>query len=749
MGFGQYIVFKSMNGLLNQKLKGIAFRIVMLAIGLIAIGQTYWLMPRHFTQIDDIGVAESLMVRNMDYRDDCPKNLQDFRGQALLFITRSPERACKITTQLNRLSIIPSLWTYAPIQFWLTQAFLSPNHSYSYEEVKYWGRLPSFIFYLLGLAGFYLLLRYRWPDFSQRPLLILSMTIFLGLSLEERIHAAQMHSYAIGILANVLAFLAYINLVNPKNKSYASAFYSCGLFSLAIGMQYQSILLVVACLAGVLISYYLQVGRLNFAFMVRYSFLVCATALLSYAIVGNILGFSSRGANWNAGPNREFIVQGENLPEKLYSFFKLIIFQAPENIYAITSGIELISGAAYLLGLGFLSLMALGVWYLWNRRATHSNQIILVLLGVYAVIYFAFIFLGKLTFSPTRHFLFYLPVVVLLMGYGILAIQNTLVLTYIKATFLIYCLTSLIGFASVATPRMDKVSDGFFSALLQDSNASFLIFDGFDIEPMFSEAKNNQPIFWFSSGGFNCSHKQILVPGDRKLRFLTYGKNNPLALPHPDLESYLNQIIGNCTPHTSNDKQINFIHSVGYLVDSPSKTSIEFSSRVLNTLSINNQFIHLYEIDLNFDSHFYFASLDQGIDFSRPSYPEFLKYVSGVAQREDWGRWTDSNQGDTTLFGFKRPLPARFTLELKVVPYGPNISKPTKIRVDSQERTIVIDGKTSIYSLDFENPDGVDAIEIVAPRTAKSKSGASSSVDPRNIGIGLIHLKIKALDKLP
>ena len=743
------MVFKSADGLLSQKLKGIVFRISLVIIGLIAIGQTYWLMPRHFTQIDDIGVAESLMVRNMDYRDNCPKNLQEIRGKALLFITRSPERACQITTKLNRLSIVASLWTYAPIQFWLTQVFLSPNHSYSYEEVKYWGRLPSFIFYLLGLVGFYYLLRYRWPAFSSRPLLVLSMTVLLGLSLEERIHAAQMHSYAIGILANVLAFLAYINLVNSKNKSYSSALYSSGLFALAVGMQYQSILLVAACLAGVLISQYLQDKRLNFGYMVRYSFLVCTTVILSYAIVGNILGFSSRGANWNAGPNGEFIVQGVNFTEKLYSFFKLIIFQAHENIYAITSGIELSNSAAYFLGLGFLSLMALGVWYLWNRRVVYSNKVVLVLLGAYAVIYFAFIFLGKLTFSPTRHFLFYLPIVVLLIGYGILAIQNKLVLTYIKAAFLIYCITSLIGFASFAAPRMDKVSDGFFNPLLQESNASFLIFDGSDIEPMFTETRTNEPIFWFASGSFKCSDKQILVPNTRKLRFITFGKYHPLVLPHSDLENFINQVISNCTPHTVKDKQIITIQSKRYLVESPSKTSVELSSRVLNAISINNQFIHLYEMDLNFDSHLYFASLDQGIDFSRPSYPDFLKYVSGVAQREGWGRWTDSNQGDAALLGFTKPLPKHFTLELKAAPFGPNISKPTKIRVGSQEKMIVVDGKTSIYSLDFENPDGVDAIEIVAPRTNMSKSGASSSADPRNIGIGLIHLKIKAQDKLP
>ncbi|NQW57099.1 MAG: hypothetical protein HQ456_00175, partial [Polynucleobacter sp.] len=56
---------------------------------------------------------------------------------------------------------------------------------------------------------------------------------------------------------------------------------------------------------------------------------------------------------------------------------------------------------------------------------------------------------------------------------------------------------------------------------------------------------------------------------------------------------------------------------------------------------------------------------------------------------------------------------------------------------------------TNIYSLEFENPGGVDAIEITAPYSKPLKGGPSSSADPRNIGIGLIHLKIKDRDKLP
>lgn len=724
------------------------YSIALVAIGLFAVAQAYWLVPRHFTQIDDIGVAESLMIRNMDYRDDCAKNLQEFRGAALLFILQNPDRVCQITTKLNRLSIVSSLWTYAPMQFWLTQIFLTPDKHYSYESVKYLGRLPSFIFYVLGVCGFYWLIRFHIHEFSQRPILVLSLAVLISLSLEERIHAAQMHSYAIGILANVLSLYAYIKLLNLKDKSYLSIFSLSSLFAISIGMQYQAVLLVVASLIGIFISNYLLNKFLDFKFYLRYFFLVNSTALIAYSIVGNILGFSARGANWNAGPNGEFLVQENSFFEKLQEFINLIVSQTPENLYSIVSGIELSNSSAYLLGLILNIFLIFGILYLWKKREEHSSKVILILFFVYAFIYFTFIFFGKLTFSPTRHFLFYLPIVAILLGYGVLGIKNKFLITTLKIGFIGYCVFALISFIPFSKNRIDKVSEGFFNTLLQQSMSSFLIFDGFDIEPVFSESSIGEPIFWFSSGGLNCAHKEVLIPKDKSIKFMTYGKYNPLSFPHSGLEKFITQIINECTPHTVKSKQIISINSRGNWINDPSTTSVELSSRVLNSLSINNQFVLLYELKLNFDSHLYEATLGEGIDFSRPSYPSFMKYVSGISQREGWGRWTDANQGEHVLLGFNSPLPKRFSLELEAIPFEKNIGKITHIRVGDQIKAIIVDGKSKTFRLDFENMGSSDVIEITAPSASK-KIAKDAGADPRRIGVGLIRLKIKDLDKLP
>jgi hypothetical protein len=83
------------------------------------------------------------------------------------------------------------------------------------------------------------------------------------------------------------------------------------------------------------------------------------------------------------------------------------------------------------------------------------------------------------------------------------------------------------------------------------------------------------------------------------------------------LQKYLKDIIGHCTSHTIINKQIESLRLVKNVVDIYDPTSIEFSSRVLNEISLNNTYVQLFEIKANFDSHQYIASLADGIDFKK------------------------------------------------------------------------------------------------------------------------------------
>jgi hypothetical protein len=735
------------NIIISKKFLAKIYFITLIAVGLVTIKQTYWLMPLHFTHVDDIGVAESLLIRNLDYQNNCQKNLNEFRGRVLSTFISDPDRVCNLTTKLNRLWIIPGVWTYAPAQFWLTQALMDPHKKYSYEEVKFLGRLPSFIFYVLGALAFYGLMRSSLVGISKYPTLSLALSLLMILSLENRIFASQMHSYAIGVLANTFAFFAYLRLLKFQTHSFQSILVSSIIFSLSVAMQYQALLMVLAGLCCIFFVHLFKYKCFNLPFIKRYLFLVATTFFATYTLVGNILGLASKGLNWNVGPNGEFIVKGINAIDRFLAFIKLLFTQTPENIYAILSGVQLPDLGAYIFGTTVSFLFAFGILHLWRNRAVERNAFLMFFLSFYALIYFSLILLGKLSFAPTRHFLFYLPVIVIMLGYGVIEIKKWIPISFMKGAFLVYCLVVLALFPSFAQGRLDKLSTGLFTNLAREENASFLLSGMIDIEPIFTESASQLPLFWGPSSELNCMNKEILISSDKVVRFLTYSKSGLNYPPILENAKYIEDLIVNCTNNFVVDKKILSIQYLRHLVDSPSKTSNELSNRVIQAVHNNNSFISLFEVKTNFDSNLYNATLDEGIDFKKQAYPAFLKFVSGISQREDWGRWTDANLGRIALLGFRDPLPKRFTLELTTQSFPENAGRITLIRVGKQEKTIISDGKSNQHSLDFENDGAVNLIEIIPPKSIVNNNAGPSSLDPRRIGLGLIALKIKSSEK--
>ncbi len=140
----------------------------------------------------------------------------------------------------------------------------------------------------------------------------------------------------------------------------------------------------------------------------------------------------------------------------------------------------------------------------------------------------------------------------------------------------------------------------------------------------------------------------------------------------------------------------------------------------------------------------YEATLTEGIDFKKPGYPNFLAEVSGMSGYEPWGRQSDANNGAPVKFRFKKPLPSKFTLEIKANAFGPNLGKPIKVRVGSVEKTFIHkDAKNpGTYTLVFEGTKGADTIEIVSP-VPTSPSELKISADTRKLGVSLISLKIR------
>lgn len=141
----------------------------------------------------------------------------------------------------------------------------------------------------------------------------------------------------------------------------------------------------------------------------------------------------------------------------------------------------------------------------------------------------------------------------------------------------------------------------------------------------------------------------------------------------------------------------------------------------------------------------YPASLSEGIDFSRPGYPDFIANVSGLSAYEKTYRWTDANAGPSARFRFKEPLPKRFVLEIQAEAFGPNGSYPTIVKLGQQTATIqflVRDVKP--HYIELTNPDGADTLEFTPPKPISPLAFDGSSGDTRKLGIAFKRLAIRS-----
>lgn len=141
----------------------------------------------------------------------------------------------------------------------------------------------------------------------------------------------------------------------------------------------------------------------------------------------------------------------------------------------------------------------------------------------------------------------------------------------------------------------------------------------------------------------------------------------------------------------------------------------------------------------------YEATLAEGIDFTRPEFPSFVKDVQGLSGSEAWGRWTDATVGPVLKFTFKQTLPRKFTLEITGSAYGPNVGLPVKVRVGAVEKTFIIPPNKGVdtYRLTFETDGTADTIEIIPPNPARPQDIIPGNDDSRLLGLGLVSIKIK------
>lgn len=131
--------------------------------------------------------------------------------------------------------------------------------------------------------------------------------------------------------------------------------------------------------------------------------------------------------------------------------------------------------------------------------------------------------------------------------------------------------------------------------------------------------------------------------------------------------------------------------------------------------------------------------LEDGIVFSHLATPSFVKSIEGLAECEDWGRWST---GREVTIRFRKALPRQFKLIVDACAFGPNINRPMTLNVGGVDHEITIDvGPGAVHESVFTCTARrwEKAIRFTVPEPTVPEN------DIRHVGLGLVRLRIEPM----
>lgn len=389
-------------------------------------------LSTHFTHVDDIGVAVSLLdakhpVDIASIRQHIERASQNGssgpKGALLQTLDHNGllEPFLRGIQVIKPLWVVPVYWTYAPLQFVLTSFLVHPEQTY--QEKLFWGRFPSFLVGCLGLVLMLLFHRRlhgeRWFAYG-----LLSMTL-LAFSWESIIYSQQMESYSIGVASALGLALLLHRQLEKRELSRRDALVNAVLLAVLSHAQYQMLFLIPAFYGTLLLRTWLMAPDRARGIRSLALGAIGYAAMVLPMVVLFLLKQVSKGVNWNAGPNGEFlftlpagapwIAQGQYavgfFAANLLGILQSNLAFIPEQ-HAGFGTFSAVSASLLMVGLASLA-----------RSADPTKRYFLVFLSMSAATWVVLIVAQKLTLSPTRHSLILLPFMAILVseGFGFLA----------------------------------------------------------------------------------------------------------------------------------------------------------------------------------------------------------------------------------------------------------------------------------------------------------------------------------------
>lgn len=422
--------------------KGIVVCMVVLLIG-IHIACAFC----HFTHYDDIGLIVSILQSGDTLWD-----------------------------KLHYNTVIH--WTYAPLQCWLVALLV--NSSYSYGVNLFLGRFPSLIFSIVNIFLVWIGTKEICKDRKDNFLEQIVAVFMIGASWEMIIYGAQCEPYLIGLTGLMLLMMELYYIISTKQMKFARTVLLGGIVGY---MQYQLFVFVFCFYITIFIIFMKDKKKLLYSILAS----LCSM-LISLPVIKDFLqsGMLDRGTNWNVGIYQQYSFNWNSYDDikKILYFFSFYLKNTLEwfrNMFVYKDA----KWFANVLTIGIIGLTIIGL-----VQTIRKKELMNIFLICSLTMNFGLIFLGKLTYSPSRHTIIFIPIVIYYVVNGIGLLRNLgRKKFYLGSVALCYaCIALVFGikFPEEWRLRENKISEKVVEEWIRKDNPVFVGFykDTFDLDMM-------------------------------------------------------------------------------------------------------------------------------------------------------------------------------------------------------------------------------------------------------------------------
>jgi len=313
--------------------------------------------------------------------------------------------------------------TISPMMFYVGY-FLISGEENNYENLISKLKKISIFYYILSFILFYRL--FEKNNFFNNKSSFIFFLIITVFSFENILFNRQFFNYSYSIVIFPILFL---NIYKVDIRKIVVNYFSL-LF--CILTSYQTFFLLPAYFIAKFYKIYSDKEK-KISLFIEFTLALLTVFLFYYFFLRD--GAQNLAINWNSGFHNEFIFSHDKLKNNFVYLFSFFFQNFFVNIGNLTSFFE-ISNSFFIISSTLFSLLfIIGFFTLLTSQKINLDFKIFIVFNF--AVFIIFIILRLLSFSPTRHLIFYLPSVAIVISLGLSHL-------YVSNTFKIKTLTIFI-----------------------------------------------------------------------------------------------------------------------------------------------------------------------------------------------------------------------------------------------------------------------------------------------------------------